>query len=144
MIEALLKEKLRGYIGENNPDLLLQLNKDCSLTGYLENKIAAIAPALEQWISDGKPAYILEELAMQRLTEDLLPSRYLYLKELLEEDFAASYASFRRIGVLTYELVNMVEYCRPVFDGWGFSVENEDNRQLRYAITGAMDEYLHQ
>ena len=142
MTETLLKEKLRRYIVENNPDLLLQLSSGQSVTAYLENKIAAITLVLQQWTTENKPGYIVEELAMQSLTADLVPSRYLYIKGILEEDFAASYEAFRRIGVLTYELVNMVEACSPVFDAWSFCLANEDDRQLSYAITGAIAEYL--
>jgi predicted AAA+ superfamily ATPase len=36
----------------------------------------------------------------------------------------------------------MKKYCQSVFDDLNFSEENEDNRFLRYAITGVLKEYL--
>lgn len=40
------------------------------------------------------------------------------------------------------EVINMINYCLPVFDDLRFSVETEDNRFLHYAITGVVKEYL--
>jgi hypothetical protein len=143
MIQQILEEKLRGYIEQNNPDLLLQLSKDFSVSSYLENKVAAIESDLEQWIAEGKPKYIIEELSMQALTAGLRPSRFNYVKEILEEDFLQTYESFRRIGVLTYEAINIIEACNPVFEALGFTEADEGNRALHYAIIGAIEEYLH-
>ena len=36
----------------------------------------------------------------------------------------------------------MIAYCQSVFDDLNFSEENEENRFLRYAITGVIKEYL--
>ena len=36
----------------------------------------------------------------------------------------------------------MIGYCEPVFEDLKFSIENEDNRFIQYAITGMISEYL--
>lgn len=141
-MQTILIEKLRSYIVQNNLDLLLKLQQDFSVTQYLEDKVAAIEPLLNQWIAEDKPQYIIEELCMNELTRELRPSKFNYIKEILEEDFLQAYKDFRDKGVLTYEITNMIEACNPVFEKIGFTEENEDDPALRYAIMGTIQEYL--
>lgn len=142
ILEETLREKLRSYLVENTPDVLIGLQGDFSVTKYLEDKIALVRPLLQQWIEEGKPQYIIEELCLNELTKDLRPSRYLYIRNLLEEEFLQTYKRFRELGVLTYETINLIEACKDVFDKFGFNEENEDDRNLYYAITGTIAEYL--
>lgn len=141
-MQQLLKQKLRAYLQINNPDLLLKLEGEARLHSYLEDKISLVTPMLLSFIADGKPGYVIEELIMTELTADLRPSRFNYIKELLEEDFKDSYLNFLKAGVLTYESINLVEHCREAFDTFSFSEENEDDRLLRYAIIAKVHEYL--
>jgi hypothetical protein len=138
----ILIEQLRSYITDNNPDLLLRLQQDLSVTRYLEDKVHAVMPLLTQLLSEDKPQYIIEELCMDQLTRNLRPSKFNYIKDLLEEEFLQSYERFRAMGVLTYEVINIIEACAATFDHIGFTEANEDNKALRYAITGEIEEYL--
>lgn len=142
ILENILAEKLRGYIATNNPDLLLTLQQQTRFTRYLEDKVYAIDGLIDQLVAEGKPQYVIEELCLNALTEDLRPSRFNYLKALLEEEFNERFERCRELGVLTYELTNMIEHCQALFEHFGFSEANEDDRLLRYAIIGAVDEYL--
>jgi hypothetical protein len=142
MLELLLLEKLRSYIIANNPDLMLQLQQQMGFTHYLEDKIAAVAGTMEQLVSEGKPQYIIQELCLKEMTAELRPSRFNYLREVLETEFTETFERFRELGVLTYELTNMIEYCKGLFELFEFSEEREDDRNLRYAIVGALSEYL--
>lgn len=142
MLEFLLLEKLRSYIIANNPDLMLQLQRQMGFTRYLEDKIAAVAGTMEQLVSEGKPQYIIEELCLKEMTAELRPSRFNYLREIFETEFAETFERFRELGVLTYELTNIIEYCKDLFELFEFSEEREDDRNLRYAIVGAISEYL--
>ncbi len=143
-MHTILIEKLRSYLVHNSPDILIRLQHDFSLTQYLEDKVFQVMPLAEQLIAEQKPQYIIEELCMDELTKDIRPSRFLYIRGLLEEEFRQTYERFREMGVLTYETINLIDACNPVFDHIGFTEENEDDRQLRYAITGAISGYLEQ
>ena len=79
---------------------------------------------------------------MDELTKVLCPSKFNYLISILEEEFAPTYYRLKESGLLTYELMNLIGSCTPVFETFGFSLGNENNRYLRYAITGAVKEYL--
>ena len=141
-MQEILIGKLRSYLVANNPDLLIGLQADLSVTSYLEDKVSLVMPLAEQLISEGKPQYIIEELCMNALTEDLRPSMFNYISAILENEFLQTYNRFRELGVLTYEIINMIEACKPVFEKLGFTEENENDRMLKYAITGAISEYL--
>lgn len=141
-MQSILMEKLRAYITEHNPDLLLKLQGNFSVTQYLEDKVASAMPLVAQLLGEGKPRYIIEELCMDELTADLRPSKFDYLKTVLEEDFPKDYERMSEAGVLTYEVVNLIEACASVFETHGFTEENENDRFLRYAVIAEIHDYL--
>ncbi len=142
MMKTELKEKLHSYIVENNPELVLNLQGSLSVTKYLEEKVSAIQPMLDSLEAASKPSYIIEELCMNELTKDLRPSKFNYIKEILEAEFEEVFNKLRDSGVLTYEIVNMITACNPVFEEMGFSEDRAEDRKLRYAVTGTIQEYL--
>lgn len=141
-MQDILMIKLHEYIVRNNPDLLVTLDNEGKVVSYLEEKVASITTLVKQLLAEGKPSYIIEELCMEELTSDLPPSKFNYLLSVLEEEFKADYYRLKESGILTYEVINLIEVCKPVFETLAFTEENENNRHLRYAITGAIKEYL--
>jgi len=141
-MQSMLTEKLWAYIVHNNPDLMLSLQEDYSVTSYLENKVAAVMPMAMQFLSEEKPQYIIEELCLQAMTEDLKPSRYQYIRSVIEEEFNDDYLRMKENGTLTYEVVNLIEACKSILSDFDFNSENEANRHLRYAIIGQVHDYL--
>jgi hypothetical protein len=141
-MQGILINNLYQYIRANNPDTLLDLEDTGSVTTYLSDKVSSVDFLYKQLSTEGKPAYIIEELCMNFLTQDLKPSRYNYIRNILEAEFELKYKELIESGLLLYEVSNMKKYCQSVFDDLNFSEENEDNRFLRYAITGVVKEYL--
>lgn len=141
-MQGQLKEKLWAYIVHNNPDLMISLQEDYSVTKYLEEKVSGILPMAEALLSEGKPHYAIEELCLNAMTEDLRPSKFLYIRSVIEEEFPDDYNRLRESGVLTYEVVNLIASCSEVLESFDFSEENLDNRHLRYAIIAQVHDYL--
>lgn len=141
-MEDLLKEKLWFYIIHNNPDLMFTLQEDYSVLDYLNEKISSVKSILDDMLSDGTPKYIIEEICLNVLTEDLKPSRFLYIRSLLSDEFEKTYTAFQESGILTYEVINLMENCRPVFETIGFTKENEEDPTLRNALIGQITDYL--
>ncbi|MEJ7682994.1 MAG: DUF1896 family protein [Segetibacter sp.] len=141
-MQEVLIAKLHQYITDNNPDLLITLQQEGSVSGYLREKVAAIDLLVNGLLAAGTPAYIIEERCMDELTKELRPSKFNYLISILEEEFEADYYRLKESGLLTYEAINLLENCKPVFETFGFTVENESDRHLHYAITGAVKEYF--
>jgi len=138
----LLKEKLRGYIQQNNPELLIQLQESYSVTSYLEDKVSAVMPMVLNLLGENKPGYVIEELALNELTAPLRPSRFNYLQAVLEEDFPKEYLAFKNAGVLTYETINLTEACKELLDNFPFTEDSEEDRFLRYAVIAKISDYL--
>ncbi|MEO7983879.1 MAG: hypothetical protein ABI688_07345 [Bacteroidota bacterium] len=141
-MQAVLIEKLHGYIIHNNLDLLISLQQEGKIGSYLQEKVAIADDLISQLQSANTPIYIIEEACLEFLTKDLRPSKFTYLLVALEEDFEKEYHRFKESGILTYEVINLIEACTPIFETSGFTSDNEDDRHLRYAITGAIKEYL--
>ncbi len=138
----LLKEKLKAYIRQNNPELFIRLQESFSVTTYLEDKVSKVMPTVLRLLEEDKPAYAIEELAMNELTEELRPSRFNYLQAVLEEEFSKEYEAFKKAGVLTYETINLTEACKELLDNFPFTEDSEADRFLRYAVIAKISEYL--
>lgn len=141
-MQEVLIAKLHQYIADNNPDLLITLQQEGNVSSYLQEKVAAIDMLLNELLATSTPAYIVEERCMDALTKELRPSKFNYLISILEEEFEADYSRLKESGLLTHEVINLIESCAPVFETIGFTEENENDRHLRYAITGAVKEYF--
>jgi hypothetical protein len=141
-MESTLKEKLWDYIVHNNPDVMFNLQEKYGVSKYLEEKVSGVMPMAEELLAGKMPLYNVTEVCLSAMTEELKPSRYLYIKAVVEQEFPSDYERLKESGVLTYEVVNLIEKCDEVFDTFAFSVENEENRHLRYAIIGQVHDYL--
>jgi hypothetical protein len=141
-MQQLLIIKLRDYITENNPDLLLSLQQHHQLSGYLEEKVNGIADFIDELNDQSYASYEIEELCMERLTADLRPSHYLYIQKILEEEFEKEFVSMSENGLLIFEVINLIEACSRVFESMPLTEEQEDDSSLRYAVTGTIKEYF--
>jgi hypothetical protein len=141
-MQSMLKEKLWAYIVHNNPELMVSLQEYFSVTKYLEEKVNGIMPMAERLLSENRPLYAIAEICLDSMTEELKPSRYLYIRSVIEEEFNQDYERLKENGVLTYEVINLIEVCKGIFNDFGFSRENEENRHLKYAIIGEVQQYL--
>ena len=141
-MEDLLKEKLWFYIIHNNPELMFTLQEEYNALSYLNEKVNGVKSILEDMLSEGTPQYIIEEICLNVLTEDLKPSRFTYIRSLLAEEFEKTYTIFHESSILTYEVINLMESCKEVFETIGFTNENEEDPTLRNALIGQIADYL--
>lgn len=140
-MEQVLANKLYSFILRNNPDLMIRENES-GLREIIRTKVENVIPVLENLLAQSCPAYIIEELCMDQMTEDLKPSKYHYIARVLEEEFPDRYSKMRDAGILTYEIANIIDRCADIFGKFQFSKYNEDDRKLYYAVTGTIDEYF--
>lgn len=141
-MEQQLKEKLWSYIIENNPELMFNLQEDYSVQRYLDKKIKTILPKIHQWKREKLLSYQIEDKAMLILTRDLKPSKFHYIRDLLESEFEEAYAALKDRGSLTYKIVTLTDFCKEAFEAIGFSEENQNSKRLKYAIRGLISQYL--
>lgn len=137
-----LKERLWAYIVHNNPELMFNLQEDYKVTQYLEDKVSSVMSMALNLMGQDKPGYAITELCMAEMTKELRPSRYNYLTTILSEEFIETYERLRESGLLTYETINLIGHCNPVFEQFGFNEETQEASILRYAIIGSVAEYL--
>ncbi len=141
-MQEILITKLHKYILENNLDLIIGLQEKDNVEGYLKEKVSSIDALLTQLMIEDVPGYIIEERCMDTLTQDLRPSKFNYLASVLEDEFESEYFRLKENGTLNYEVINLIELCNPVFEAIGFTENNDDDRHLRYAITGVIEGYF--
>ncbi|WP_118975731.1 hypothetical protein [Taibaiella koreensis] len=137
-----LKEKLKAYITVNNPDLLVKLQNDNDLNGYLERKVSAGIRLILDLLAEDKPGYVIEELVMQQMTADLRPSRYNYILEILKGRFETHYQRLSEIGMLSYVTLEILTHSGDVFDQQGFSEKNKENACLEALIRIRIRDYF--
>lgn len=137
-----LIHKLHAYLVQNHLDLLISLQEDHRLTPYLKSKVTSVQELIEKLTAEKRPPYVIEALCLEELTLDLRPSRFNYVKNVLEEEFEGEYMRMRESGILTYEVINLIGACEPIFEVFAFSEDEEDNKELRYAVMGMISEYV--
>ncbi|GAA4910044.1 DUF1896 family protein [Mucilaginibacter defluvii] len=141
-MKTLLIGKLHSYMLQHHTDLLIALQEEHRLSHYLSTKVDSVSGLIEQLQTEERPGYVIEALCLEELTRDLRPSRFSWLREVLEAEFPDAYRRFGRSGILTYELINLIGACEPIFEIFQFGEDTEDSNQLRNAITGMIAEYL--
>ncbi|MCS3801067.1 DUF1896 family protein [Niastella sp. OAS944] len=142
-MEQVLRRKLHAYLVENNPDLLISLQEESKLGDYLDTLIQLVQPTIDQMLLDGKPPYLVQEYCLEEVTKELRPSKFHYIRSVLEEEFEPQLLQLQNeSGILLYEIINLINACNPVFDKYNFSSLEEENRYLHYEITGAIKEYF--
>ncbi|MDJ1493697.1 DUF1896 family protein [Cytophagaceae bacterium DM2B3-1] len=141
LVQDVLIPKLWRYISENNPDLLAILQQEGTTTTYFLEKARIAESLARQLQAQCKPTYFIEEQCLNAMTSDLRPSRFNYLKAILEEEFESDYQRLSTSNLLTYEVINLIEFCQQVFEEFGFSEATEDSISLRNAIIGSIQMY---
>ncbi len=142
-MQNILKEKMWAYIVHHNPDLMISLQNDFSVTQYLEEKVNGVLPLVEKLQAEGRPLYAIEELCLEEMTKQLKPSKFLYIRSVLEEEFEDHYYRLKENGTLTSEIIDVINACKDCFESFEFSVETENNRHLRYAIIEQIHNHIH-
>jgi len=137
-----LQQSLHQYLVQNHLDLLISLQQENRLNTYLKEKIATVRDMLGELADEHRPTYVVEALCMEELTRDLRPSRFEYIRKVLREEFEEDYVRMSQSGILTYEVINLVGACEPIFEVFQFSEDNEDDKELAYAVVGMIAEYV--
>jgi hypothetical protein len=141
-VQQILIANLHEYLTQNNIDLFVSLEAENKVSTYLKDKVDAVGPLVDELLAESAPPYIIQERCMDELTKDLRPSRFNYIISILDEEFETDFNRFEESGILTYEVINLIEVCKPVFEALGFTVENENDKSIHNAIIGAVKEYL--
>ena len=128
---------LLGYIKENNPDLMFQLEQDDALHQWVIEKIQEV----ELVLNNSRPTKLTEAAFMEIFASDMQPARFRYIKDLLEAEFTDIYESMLVAGTLNYELVNIVCACHDLFDDMPL-MHDMENPQLDHAVAVVINEYL--
>ena len=139
-----LKKKLWTYLAESNPELVISLQESQSVDSYLEDQLDGIQGIQDEMLEQQQPAYIIEEACLNTLTQSMGPSRFLLLKSILEEEFPETHLQLEQAGILAYETLNLMGECREIFEHFGLTEDNQDDRMLRNAITGQISDYLNE
>lgn len=137
-----LIRQLHDYLLHNHTDLLIALQEEHRMEHYLKQKVESISELLEQLQEEKRPTYVIEALCFEELSRDLRPSRFNYMRELLATEFEKAHQRMLQSGILTYELINLIGACEPIFEVFAFGEEAEDSPGLKHAIMGMITEYL--
>lgn len=140
-MQHILREKLWAYVVAHNPELMLSLQEEFSVTAYLTEKVNNVMPLIETMRAEQTPQLIIEETCLEEMTTELKPSRFLYIREIMEEEFPIQFGALQESGTLTYEIVNLINECSALFEELGFR-KNRENNFLRYAVIAQVDDYL--
>ncbi len=133
-----LQGLLLGYIRENNPDLLFQLDEDDALHAWVIEKIREVEMVLQQ----SKPSVIPDNEFMDLMTADLKPSKFHYVRDLLEDQFSEAFDGMLEAGTLRFDIIQIIGLCSELFEEMPLRENIEENTQLDHAVKKVIDGYL--
>lgn len=141
-MQNILKEKLWAYIVHSNPDLMFDLQESYAVTQYLEEKVSGVLPKAAELLSEGRPYNAVIEICLDALTEELKPSRFLFVRSVFLEEFPSEYKAFSEEGETTFETLQIMEAASEVFETFGFDKEIINDLRLRHALIAIIHDYL--
>ncbi len=133
--------RIYEYLSESEIDLLLEREDHNDLIAYVSKTFAYLKNASDS-SQESYAAYELGEGYVEALLQGLKPLKFNYISNLLETEFEKYYYNFQQLGILQFEIINMISHCQPVFNAFGFSEENEDSREILNTVIGTINEYL--
>ena len=141
-MEGKLKSKLWAYIVQHNPELIHSTKDDYSVLKYLEQTISKIMPTAQRMIDNGSSLQAVEEYCLNVMIAELKPSRFLYIRTILSEDFIQDFNRLRDKGTLTIEILAIMKSCGDDFDAFEFDQKSIPGNQLRHAVIGKIHQHL--
>lgn len=141
-MRRILIEKLNRFLVENHPDLVISLQADGRVTQYLQDRLDILDDLPEVLLEKGQPLYVAEEVCMEILTRDLQASKYHFICAQLSNSFETVYEDWSESGILVFEVINLIQYCDPVFLQFGFSEESMDDSKISAAAVEVIDKYV--
>ncbi len=136
-MQDLLHIKLHNYLAVHYPDMLLALREEGREEAYIQEMVEGISGQMEELLDAGTPAYVVEIHCMDVLITSLSPSRYDYIYNILEDEFAERLETFERLGITLFEIINIIIDCGGLLDDY-----DEDDRLLKYKVIGVIAEYF--
>lgn len=131
-----------NYLNNHHPDLLLEWRLEGALHATIEQQLDRVKPLFEKlWTDELQPDDILEK-CLNELIAELPASRFDYIKQLLSTEFEQQHEHLLSSGLLPYECMNLLQHCKPVFDKLNFSLNNEDDPLICYAVIAAISDYF--
>lgn len=133
-----LRKRLLQFLLEDHLDIAVPLMERGELDKYLDNKMASIESYYDELLEEVRNRKLqpteMKSLCWKNLVEDLLVSRYHYIKNIIETEYPDAFKVIRENGMVTATTISVVDSCQAVFETYDFNVENEHNPALRQAI----------
>lgn len=130
------------YLNNHHPELLLQWRLGEALHETIERQLDQAKPLLEKLSTAELYTDDILEQCLNELISVLPVSRFDYIKELLSTEFEQQHEQLLSSGLLPYECMNLLQHCKPVFDKLNFSLTNEEDPFIRYAVIAAISDYF--
>lgn len=130
------------YLNHHHPDLLLEWRLAGALHETIEQQLDQFRPLLDKGSTEEIHPDDIVQQCLNELIAELPPSRFDYITELLSTEFEQQHERLLSSGLLPYECMNLLEHCKPVFDKLNFSLTNEDDPFIRYAVIAAISDYF--
>lgn len=134
--------KLRSFLVQNDADLTMLLEGDHRPAHYHKDKGHTTMDVCEGPRARKRPVYVAHAPGIKECTGDLRPSRFEYMRALIEEKFEAQYHRMDASGILTCQVITLISVCEPIFEAFGFGEEREHSKELKYTVMGMIAAYL--
>ena len=141
-METALKERLWDYIIIHNPELMYHLQEQYLVGSYLQRKVNEVLPQAQEMRANGVDVCTILEACIEELTQELKPSKFQFVRRVIQEEFPAEYQLLSSTYMLDYEVLNIVDASWDIFQQFGPYCERENSKIQRYAVMHQISTHL--
>ena len=109
---AELEKRFWAHLYVNHFEFILELEEAGIFNRYMLDVMQSVSSLFERLQSENKPDYIVEELCLDALLEEVRPARSPYFLHVLSGQFPEIYQSWQRQGILKVQIINFTRYLR--------------------------------
>ena len=135
-----LFKRYHHFLCEGYPELIL--GEEPPLKTIIEEKIITIAPMIPRLRKEGHQDPAILELCFQSMKASTAPSRFLFLKGILQEHFHGDYLFLREQGTLSAELIRLLGQSETLFGQYPISEGEIFSAELRQALIPLIADFL--
>lgn len=139
---AELEKRFWAHLYVNHYEFILELEQAQIFETYMKEVMRSVTSLLEKLLSEGNPDYVVEELCLNMLLEEVRPAHFPYFLQVFSEQLAEIYQIWHKKGILKVQIINFTRFLRGRcrLDGL---FENPNKQEIYQTITNQLRSFFY-
>jgi hypothetical protein len=127
-----------AFISENNPDVIVSIGSTGSMKRFVRDKAEVAMDLAKNLKERGLPESEILDACFESMVKEMKPSRFNFLKDLIQNHFPEKLKRYSETGVMTYEIIQVIESHGHLFEKYRFGETETKNDLLETEFVGIL------